>query len=71
VRDKAFDLFAGGFPEALGAAEIDGVGLHKVGIELVLTDQLAEAVANFGSAVISIVSILCIDRLRRKLLRLP
>ncbi len=68
VRDEAFDLFAGGFAEGFGAAEIDGVGLDEVGIELVLADQLAEAVANLGSAVVSVLSI---DRLGRELLRLP
>jgi hypothetical protein len=30
----------------LGAAEVDGVGLHKLGIELVLTDELAQTVAD-------------------------
>ena len=45
MNEKAFDLFAGRFAEGFGAAEIDGVGLDEVGIELVLADQLAEAVA--------------------------
>ena len=40
--------FTCGFAESLGAAEIDGVGLHQVGIELVLADQLAETVADLG-----------------------
>ncbi len=65
MGDKAFDLLAGGFAKGLGAAEVDGVGLDQVGIELVLTDQLAEAVADFGSAV---VSVLPIDRLGWELL---
>ena len=54
VGDEGFDLFAGGFAEGFGAAEIDGVGLDQVGIELVLADQLAEAVADFGAAVVSV-----------------
>jgi len=54
VGDEAFDLLAGGFAEGLGAAEIDGAGLDEVGIELVLSDQLTEAVADLGSAVVSI-----------------
>jgi len=45
MSNKAFDLLAGGFAEGLGAAEVDGVGLDQVGIELMLADQLAEAVA--------------------------
>jgi hypothetical protein len=50
VRDEAFYLLEGGFAESLGAAEIDGVGLDQVGIELMLADQLAEAVAGLGAA---------------------
>ena len=68
MGDEAFDLLAGGFAEGLGAAEIDGVGLDEVGIELVLADQLAEAVADFGTAVVSVFPI---DRPGRELLRLP
>jgi hypothetical protein len=67
LSDESFDLLTVGFAEAFGSAEIDRVGLHQVGIELVLTDQLAEAVADFGPAV---VSVLTIHRLGRELLRL-
>jgi hypothetical protein len=65
---KALDLLAGGFAEGLGTAEIDGVGLDQVRIELMLADELAEAVAYFGAA---IVAVLAIDRLGWDLLRLP
>jgi len=54
MRYKAFNLLTGSFAESFGAAEIDGVGLHQIGIELMLTDQLAEAVADFGTAVVSV-----------------
>jgi hypothetical protein len=53
--------------EGLGAAEIDGVGLDQIGVELMLPDQLAEAIANFGPAIIALISI---RRLGRKLFRL-
>jgi len=39
-----------------GSAEINRVGLDQVGIELVLADQLAEAVADLGTAVVSRIS---------------
>jgi hypothetical protein len=65
VRDEAFDLLASGFAQGLSATKIDGVGLDQVGIELMLADQLAEAVADFGTAV---VSVLAIDRLGWELL---
>ena len=68
MGDEGFDLFAGSLAEALGAAEIHGVGLDQVGIELVLADQLAQAVANFGATV---VSVLAIDGLGWQFLRLP
>ena len=61
MRHKAFDLLAGGFAEGLGAAEIDRVRLDQVGIELVLADELAEAVTDLGAAVA-----IAIDRLRRR-----
>jgi hypothetical protein len=50
---EPFDLLTGGFAEGLGTAEINGVGLDEVGIELVLADQLAEAVADLGATVVS------------------
>ena len=44
------------------AAEVDGIGLDQIGIELVLADELAEAVADLGAAVATI------DRLGRQFL---
>ena len=66
VGDKGFNLLASGLAEGLSAAEIDGVGLDEVGIELMLADQLAEAVADLGAAVVSVFTV---DRLGRDLLR--
>jgi hypothetical protein len=60
VGDKVLDLLARGFAEGLGAAEIDGVRLDEVGVELVLAEELAEEVADLGSAVVSVFPI---DRL--------
>ena len=48
VGDEGFDLFAGGLTEGFGAAEVYSVRLHEIGIELVLADQLAEAVTDPG-----------------------
>ena len=59
--------FTCGFAESLDATEIYGVGLDQVGIELMLADQLAEAVADLGAAVVSVPSI---DRLGWEFLRL-
>ena len=53
MGDEGFDLLAGGFAEGFGAAEVDGVGLDQVGIELMLADQLAEAVADLGATVVA------------------
>jgi len=46
---------------------VDGVGLDQIGIELMLADQLAQPVADFGTTV---VSVLAVDRLGWELLRL-
>ena len=62
VGDKAFDLLPGGLAEGFGAAEIDGVGLDQVGIELMLADELAEAVADFGTAVVSVLASTLLNR---------
>ena len=43
MDDKGFDLLTGGFAESFGAAEIDSVGLHQVGVELVLADRKPDA----------------------------
>src|SRR5664279_4614217 len=43
---EAFDLLTSGVFEGFGTAEVDGVGFHQLGIELVLADDLAEPVAD-------------------------
>ena len=52
MRDEVFHLLAGGIAKSLDAAEIGGVGLDQVGIELMLANDLAEAVANLRAAVV-------------------
>jgi len=46
VSDEVLNLGAGGFTETLHATEIDGIGLYELAIELVLADELAEAIAD-------------------------
>src|ERR1019366_5099695 len=46
LLNEAFDLLTRGVFEGFGAAEIDGIGFHQLGIELVLADDLAEPVAD-------------------------
>src|ERR1035438_7498770 len=43
---ETFDLLASGVFEGFRAAEIDGVGFHQFGIELVLANDLAEPVTD-------------------------
>src|ERR1039458_2209930 len=54
LLDEVLNLFAGGLSERLRAAEVDRVGLYQFGIELVLADELAEAVTHFGTAAIPV-----------------
>src|SRR5207248_6935063 len=61
---KSFDLLTLRFTQSFDSAIIRGVGLHQVGIELVLTNDLAEAIADLGTAV-------SISRLRGQLACLP
>src|SRR5208282_2844935 len=61
MRDEVLNLVAGGFAQGLHAAEIGGIGLDQGGIELVLTNQLAETVANRATAVVPV----AIGRLRQ------
>ncbi len=46
MRDEVLNLLASGFAESLGTAEVDCVGLHQNGIELMLANDLAQAVTN-------------------------
>ena len=63
MLDEGLDLLAGGFAQTLGPAEVNGVGLDQIGIELMLADDLAEAVADSGATIVPV------GRLRRELLR--
>ncbi len=45
VNHKLIDLFARGIPQGFCAAEFDGICLHQIGIELMLSDELAEAIS--------------------------
>jgi hypothetical protein len=50
LLDEVLNLFPAGISESFRAAEFDGIGLYQFGIELVLADDLAEAIADFGPA---------------------
>ena len=61
MGDEVLDLFAGGFPQSLYAAEVGGVGLNQIGIELMLANDLAKTIANLRAAMVSV----AIGRLRQ------
>ena len=54
MGDKVLDLLSRRFAQSLRATEVRGVGLHQVGIKLMLADDLAEPVAHFGATVVSV-----------------
>jgi hypothetical protein len=54
VRDEVLNLLAGGIAQSFGAAEVDGIGLDQDGIQLVMTNDLAEVVANAGTIASSV-----------------
>src|SRR5437016_11544311 len=54
VSNEGLDLLAGGFAQCLCPAELHRIGLHQVGIKLVLPDDLAQTIANLGPTVVSV-----------------
>src|SRR3989440_12850611 len=54
MLDKVLNLLTGCFPQGFDPAKINSIGLHQVGIELVLADDLAKVIADFGPAVVFI-----------------
>jgi hypothetical protein len=54
LLNKVLNLFPAGLSERLRAAEVDGIGLHQFGIELVLADDLAEAVAHLRTGAVAV-----------------
>jgi hypothetical protein len=52
VVDEIGDQFPTGLAEGSGAAEVSGIAFDQGGIELMLADQLAEAIAQPGLAVV-------------------
>lgn len=45
VIDEGFDHIAAGGSQLFGSAELGGIAFHEVGIELVVADKQAEAIA--------------------------
>src|SRR2546426_6160215 len=61
---KSFDLLTLRFTQSFDSAKIRGVRLHQVGIELMLANDLAKAIADLWAAA-------SVCRLRGELARLP
>src|SRR5438876_7235122 len=53
MSNEVLDLLARGVTQRLGAAEVDGIALHQVGIELVLANDLAKPIADLWAAAVS------------------
>ncbi len=51
MLDQVFDLLAAGLAEIGDVAEIDGEALDQGGIQVMLTDEQAEAIAEFRLAI--------------------
>src|SRR5579864_7911912 len=66
VCDECFDLLARGLTQGFSSAEIDCVGLHQLGIELVLANELAKAIANSSAVSISGMAVIAVGRLWRQ-----
>jgi hypothetical protein len=68
LLDKVLDLLTGGLSERLRAAEVDSIGFHEFGIELLPANDLAEAVANLGAGPIAIAVPISMSALGREFL---
>jgi hypothetical protein len=56
VVNESLDLLTTGIAEGSGSTVISGISFHEAGIELVLADQQAKAVAEAGLTVVAVVS---------------
>src|SRR5579864_4777065 len=54
MSDEVLDLLTRRFAQGPRAAEIDRVGLHPLRVQLMLTDELTQAVANAGAVAVSV-----------------
>ena len=52
VVDEGFDLIATCIAQRRRSAVVGGVGLHQAGVEPMLSDQEAEAVAESGATIL-------------------
>ena len=58
MGDEGFDLIRAGIAQRGGAAVVSGIGFDEAGIEMVLADQQAEAVAEARlTVVVAVVSV--------------
>jgi hypothetical protein len=46
MGDEHLNLLPRGFAQSFRSAEVDGIRLHQLGIELVLANNLTESIAN-------------------------
>jgi hypothetical protein len=63
MGDEVLDLLAGGFAQGFGAAEIHRVRLDQTWVQLMLADDLAEAIADSRTIAIQAIAV---RRLRRE-----
>jgi hypothetical protein len=66
MGNEGFNLLARRFAKSFSATEIDGIGSHELGIEFVLTDELAEMISNAGAVSVAAMAVAAVHRLGRK-----
>src|ERR1700722_8986012 len=66
MGNEVCDLLARGITKSLHTAEIGRIRLDQSGVELMLANQLAEAIADLGATIVPV----SVGRLRRELFRL-
>src|SRR5437868_9110945 len=51
VLDEVFNLLASGLTKSFHTAEVGRIRLHQSGVELMLANDLAETIADFGATI--------------------
>jgi hypothetical protein len=58
MGDEALDRFTAGVLEGRSAAELSGISLHGIGIEVVLADEEAETIAETRLAIVRAIQLI-------------
>ena len=59
IRNERFNLFASGISQVRGTAGVGGISFDEIGIEVMLTDQKTEAIAEARVSILMTIVVCC------------